>query len=88
MTAMTLPPVIDTATVASLRNQLLEVRGEDLELDASQVQRAGGLALQVLIAAATAWGHDGRRLTIVNRSTPFAEMMRMSGADLLPEFAQ
>ena len=83
-----LPPVIDTASVGALRVQLLEHRGLDLAVDASGVQRIGGLGLQVLLSAANLWAADGHALVIDNPSSVFTEMLRLTGAASLPEFAK
>jgi chemotaxis protein CheX len=83
----TLPPVVDAASVGPLRSSLLDQRGGDLEVDASQVQRIGGLGLQVLIAASRAWAAQGRSFAIVRASPPFNDMLRLTGAADMPEFA-
>ena len=88
MPTFTLPAVIDTASVAALRNDLAERRGAPLEVDASNVQRVGGLGLQVLLSAARAWAADGQLLAITRRSDSFTEMLRLTGAHGLPEFGE
>ena len=85
---LTLPPVIDPASIGALRNDLLEQRGEDLVVDAGAVQRIGGLGLQVLIAAKRAWAADGHSLSFDNPSSSFTEMLRLTGAAQLPEFSR
>jgi chemotaxis protein CheX len=61
---------------------LCGLRGEDLQLDASNVQRVGGLGLQVLLSAVATWQGDGHRLAAVNASQAFNETVRLSGAKL------
>jgi chemotaxis protein CheX len=80
-----LPPVINTASVTALRGQLVERRGAPLELDASEVQRIGGLGLQILLSAARAWAADGQHFAITKPSSAFTEMLRLTGAANLPE---
>ena len=82
-----LPAVVDAASVASLRTGILERRGADLAIDASGVQRIGGLGLQVLLAAARAWRAEDLAFAITDASPPFTEMLRLTGAADLPEFA-
>jgi chemotaxis protein CheX len=82
-----LPPVVDFASVAALRAGLLEHRGGDLTIDASAVQRIGGLGLQVLLSAARSWRSDGLAFAIAGASTPFTEVLSLTGAADLPEFA-
>lgn len=82
-----LPPVIDTASAAALKSGLLDHRGQDLAVDASAVQRIGGLGLQVLLSASRLWSAEGRAFAFTNPSDPFNEMLRLTGAASLPEFA-
>ena len=50
--SLALAPILDLKAAGPLRGALLERRGHPLELDAADVQRLGGLCLQVLLAAA------------------------------------
>jgi len=82
-----LPNVVDFASVVALRAALLELRGADLEVDAGAVQRIGGLGLQVLLSASRMWRADELNFSIVRASEPFTEILRLTGAAELPEFA-
>ena len=53
---------------SSLREQFIGRRGSPLRVDASQVERLGGLCLQVLIAARAAWAEDRQELVYDNAS--------------------
>ena len=75
-----LEPVLDLKAAAPLRAALMEQRGRPIELDATSVQRLGGLCLQVLIAARRAWNHDGQPMAINPRSEAFNQAVRMFGA--------
>jgi len=75
-----LAPVLDLNAAAPLRATLLEHRGEPLSLDASHVQRLGGLCLQVLLSAARTWADDGRIFEIAPRSAAFDEALALFGA--------
>jgi chemotaxis protein CheX len=77
---MKLPPVLDIGAAAPLRSQLMERRGQPLELDASAVERLGGLCLQVLIAARNLWSLDGVKFAILDPSPAFAEGVDLSAA--------
>lgn len=55
---------LDRDAARDLHDALLQRRGVDLALDGSTVRTAGGLAVQVLVAAARAWAADGRILTL------------------------
>jgi len=84
VTAFVLPDQMDSSAAAALRESLIERRGQDLALDGANVERFGGLCLQVLLSAAQAWALDGRSFGVVNASAPFgAAMERMGAHDLL-----
>ncbi len=53
-----LPTVLDLKAASPLRDQFMGRRGSALRVDASRVERLGGLCLQVLIAARAAWAED------------------------------
>jgi chemotaxis protein CheX len=57
-----LPSILDVKAAAALQQQFLERRGTALQVDASHVERLGGLCLQVLLAAQAAWAADGESL--------------------------
>jgi chemotaxis protein CheX len=50
-----------------------------LILDASSVQRLGGQCLQVLLAAAKAWGLDGHSLSFASPSEAFVQALDLFG---------
>lgn len=75
-----LAPVLDLKAAAPLKEALDARRGAPLDLDASKVERVGGLCVQILIAAATAWGAAGQKLRVINASDAFRDDMRRLGA--------
>lgn len=77
---LTLPAVIDIASVGPLRNEILELSAEDLELDASAVERIGGLGIQLLLSAEKMWAANGRQLSIASASTAFQDVHRLTDA--------
>ncbi len=79
---LVLPEIIDVTAVGPLHKELCGMRGDDIQLDASNVQRVGGLGLQVLLSAAATWRGDGHRLAAINPSQAFTETVRLSGANL------
>jgi chemotaxis protein CheX len=78
-----LDAVLDLKAADRLKVALMERRGAPLEIDASGVQRLGGLCLQVLIAAQNAWRLDGVPMSISSRSDEFSETLKLFGADAL-----
>ena len=84
MTAvLTLAPVLDLRAAEPLKAELLSRRGEALALDASGVDRPGGLCLQVLLAARKTWAADGLNLRLGFVSEALAEQWAAFGA---PDF--
>lgn len=75
-----LPAVLDLKAAAPLAAELLNRRGADLALDASAVQRLGGLCLQVLLSAQAGWAEDARALAIANPSPDFLSATELFGA--------
>ena len=50
--------MLDLKAAAQLQQQFIERQGSPLVVDASQVERIGGLCLQVLLAAQAAWAAE------------------------------
>ena len=81
-----LAPVLDLKAAAPLKAALLARRGHPLEIDAADVQRMGGLCLQVLLAAAACWRTDGVSLRVGPRSEAFTEALRIFGGESAFQF--
>jgi chemotaxis protein CheX len=77
---LVLEPSLGLKEALPLKAALMERRGQPLELDASNVQRLGGLCLQVLLAARRMWAADHQPLTIKAASDAFEEALRLFGA--------
>ena len=81
MTAsISLPAVLDLAQAEPLKAALLPMRGQSVVIDASRVERLGGLCLQVLISAQQSWARDGHSLKIDAVSREFADQWNAFGA--------
>jgi chemotaxis protein CheX len=78
---LTLPPALDIASVQGLKDQLLALRGRPVTLDASGVDRVGGLGLQVLLAARATWAADQQALTLADPSDGFLAGLSIMGVD-------
>lgn len=70
---------LDLRAAGPLRDALLAQAGKDVELDASGVTMIGGLALQVIRAAARSWAEAGKALTFANASTDVADQLSLLG---------
>jgi chemotaxis protein CheX len=88
-----LEPVLDLGAAERLHARLVEMRGQPLDIDASQVERLGGLCLQVLISARDTWRTDGHSAVVGQASTAFDEAWDLfaapsfsDSADLPPPF--
>lgn len=77
---LTLPPVLDLKAAESLKAQLLAHRGRVLVLDASGVERLGGLCLQVLLSARRLWARDEINLRLATPSDSFSSQWAAFGA--------
>jgi chemotaxis protein CheX len=75
-----LPAVMDLNAAGPLVEALLDLRGQDVTLDASGVERLGAQCLQVLLSAQTTWAHDGRRLVMDQPSAEFTAVVTLLGA--------
>jgi chemotaxis protein CheX len=76
-----LDAVLDLKAAQPLKAALTEHRGASVQLDASNVERLGGLCLQVLVAARRTWSEEGHDLTIEPRSTAFSAAAALFAAE-------
>lgn len=72
---------LDLSAAAPLRTELVSLQGARLEIDASDVERLGGVCLQVLLAAAASWRAANQDLRIVTPSPAFLDAVRVMGAE-------
>ncbi|MFN3535871.1 MAG: STAS domain-containing protein [Brevundimonas sp.] len=79
MTAVRLPAALDIRAAAPLRDDLLALRGSDITLDGGEVERIGGLCLQVLISAKKTWALDRKALTLAPVSDALTEQLAAYG---------
>ncbi|MHC3126374.1 chemotaxis protein CheX [Brevundimonas sp. GN22] len=84
---VSLPAVIDLRTVEQLKADLMAQRGHPVALDASSVERVGGLGVQLLLSAIKTWQADGKSLTFINVSNAMNEQWLSFGSSPL-ELAQ
>jgi chemotaxis protein CheX len=78
-----LPQNLDLMAASVLHSDVLARRGRPLAIDASNVQRFGGLCLQILLSAKREWDASGYAFEIAARSRDFDECARLMGADAL-----
>lgn len=78
---MQLAPNLDLRAASGLHAEIVAARGTPLHIDASQVERLGGLCAQVLLAAQSAWHAEGNAFSIDNASEAFNDAARLLGVD-------
>ena len=76
-----LSPVLDLNEATALHGKLISMRGSNIAIDASQVERLGVQCAQVLIAGARAWQADKKSYVIEKSSDAFAKTMQLIGID-------
>lgn len=74
-----LPADLDGVAAASLFEVLNSRIGTDIMIDASHVERIGGLSLQILLAAVSTWKVDGGALEFTNLSLDFVTGLELLG---------
>jgi len=79
-TMLPLPKVMDLGAAKHLAADLLAARGQPIALDASHVQRVGGLCLQVLLSARRTWAADQVAFEIIHPAPAFKKCMAQLGA--------
>lgn len=83
-----LEPVLDLGAAERLHAQLSGLRGQPLDIDASQVERLGGLCLQVLISARDTWHADGQPARVSQPSPAFEDAWALFAAPAFPDSQQ
>jgi len=78
-----LPAMLDLKAAPALKQDLQAGEGAALDIDASKVERVGGLCLQVLLAAVAAWRQAGQTLRVQDPSPAFADDVKLLGAAAL-----
>lgn len=78
-----LSQVLDLRAAKPLAEELLSVRGRELTIEAQDVERLGGLCLQVMLSADLTWARDGMEMRIEAPSPAFCEAVRRFGGAAL-----
>jgi len=83
-----LPEVLDLNAASRLHEQVLSHKGEDIDIDATDVSRVGAQCVQVLLAAAVSWRADDQSLKVKQASDAFIKTLQLLGISdeaLLPK---
>ena len=79
--SLKLSPVLDLNEASALHATLMSMRGRNLAIDASEVERVGVQCAQVLIAGARTWQADKKSYVVDKASDAFAKTMQLIGID-------
>lgn len=78
---LSLDNVLDLNAAGGLHANLMALRGSDLVIDASAVERVGALCLQVLMSAAKTWEEEKLSLTFSKMSDALTKTMQLTGVN-------
>ena len=79
--SLKLASVLDLNEASGLHGKLMELRGSDVKIDASGVERLGVQCAQVLAAGAQAWASDKKTFAVEKASDAFEKTMQLIGID-------
>jgi chemotaxis protein CheX len=78
---LSLDKVLDLNEANALHGKLMSMRGSDIAVDASSVERAGALCVQVLMSAAKTWEEEKHSFTFSKISDALAKTMQLIGVN-------
>lgn len=78
---LSLEKVLDLNEASALHGKLMALRGGDVSVDASSVERAGALCVQVLMSAAKSWEEEKHSFTFSKMSDALARTMQLIGVN-------
>ena len=78
-TNLVLPAILDLNAAAPLAAEFLALRGSPVAVDASGVERIGGLCLQVLLSVGVTWAVDNVPVRLAKSSPPFTAALALFG---------
>ena len=79
--SLMLSSVLDLNEASVLHGKLMELRGRDLRIDASQVDRLGAQCIQIIVAAARTWQTDKKAFVVERASDAFEKTLQLIGLD-------
>ena len=77
-----LSTVLDLNEASNLHGKLMSMRGKDLVIDASGVERVGVQCAQVLVAGVRAWEEDKKSFLVEKASDAFQKTMQLIGINI------
>ena len=79
--SLKLSAVLDLNEASVLHGKLMSMRGSDIVLDASSVERVGVQCAQVLVAGVKAWETDKKSFLVEKASDAYQKTMQLIGID-------
>ncbi|MFC3072523.1 STAS domain-containing protein [Shinella pollutisoli] len=79
---LSLAAVLDLNEASALHRQLMGMKGSNVVIDASAVERVGALCVQVLMAGAKTWEEDKLSFTFARVSDAFMKTMQLIGVNI------
>lgn len=81
-----LPEILDLNAATGVHEQLIELKGSAVEIDASDVRKSGAQCIQVLMAAKKTWDADDKSIVVGAMSETFENTLKLLGisGDELP----
>jgi chemotaxis protein CheX len=79
--SLSLEKVLDLNEATTLHGKFMALRGSDVAVDASSVERAGALCVQVLMSAAKTWEEEKCAFTFSKMSDALAKTMQLIGVN-------
>lgn len=80
--SLSLAPVLDLNEASALHSKLMGLRGSNLVIDASAVERVGALCVQVLMAGAKSWDEDNHSFAFSKVSDAFTKTTQLIGVNI------
>jgi chemotaxis protein CheX len=80
--SLKLSAVLDLNEASVLHGKLMSMRGSDVTIDASAVERVGVQCAQVLVAGARAWEDDKKSFLVEKASEAYSKTMQLIGINI------
>jgi chemotaxis protein CheX len=81
MKKLSLEKILDLNEASALHGKLMSMRGSDLAIDASAVERCGALCIQVLMSASKTWEQEKLSFKFSKISDALAKTMQLIGVN-------
>lgn len=74
-----LPEILDLNAATGVHEKLVGLKGNSVEIDASDVRKSGAQCIQVLMAAKKTWDADGQTIVVGAMSQTFENTLKLLG---------